>query len=56
MLQAELDIGVSPDLYWDTHEGRWFVWSGFDERRYSLAEWETLCNRYAVLDRQGARR
>lgn len=50
MLQAEMDIGMSPDLYWDAHEGRWFIWSGFDERRYGLPEWEALCERYAQLD------
>lgn len=50
MLQAELDIGAASDLYWDAHEGRWFVWSGFDERRYGLPEWEHLCDRYAQRD------
>ena len=54
MLQAELDIGASPDLYWDAHEGRWFVWSGFDERRYGLSEWEALCERIARKDWKGS--
>src|SRR6185437_5791602 len=54
MLQAEIDIGVSPDLYWDAHEGRWFIWSGFDDRRYGLPEWEALCDRYAARERKGS--
>lgn len=53
MIQAELDVYASVDLYWDAHEGRWFVYSGFDEHRYGLAEYEALCARYAARDQRG---
>jgi hypothetical protein len=43
MLQAELDIGAAPDVYWDAHDGRWWVFSEFDDRRYSLPGWEAFC-------------
>lgn len=46
MLQAELDIGATPSIYWDAHEHRWYIWSDCEHQRYTLAGWEQMTTRY----------
>jgi hypothetical protein len=51
LLQAEMNIGHLPDVYYDADYGSWWIWSDRERRRYSLAGWAWHAQQFlAVAD------